>query len=102
MNVVASWTGRRADILRQALRMTNEAFAAHLGIAARTVAYWKARPDVPCRPATQQILDVALARASEQARTQFGLLLAEHEQGQAPPPASPRIPLSDDVASLTA
>src|SRR5690348_13640714 len=102
MNVVASWTGGRADILRRALRMTNEAFAAHLGIAARTVAYWRARPDVVLRPATQQILDVALARASEQARAQFGLLLAEHDQGQPPSPASARSPLSDDVASLTA
>jgi len=102
MNVVASWTGGRADLLRQALRMTNEAFAAHLGIAARTAAYWRARPEVALRPATQQILDVALARASEQARAQFGLLLAEHEQGHAPPPASPRIPVSDDVASMTA
>jgi hypothetical protein len=101
MNVVASWTGGRADLLRQALRMTNEAFAAHLGIAARTVAYWRARPDVALRPATQQILDVALTRASKQARAHFGLLLAEHEQGKAPP-ASPRIPVSDNVASLTA
>ena len=33
MNVVALWTGERADTLRQALRMTNEAFAEHLGIA---------------------------------------------------------------------
>jgi DNA-binding transcriptional regulator YiaG len=44
MNLVAVWTGERADTLRQALRMTNEAFAEHLGIAVRTVAYWRARP----------------------------------------------------------
>ncbi len=46
MDVVASWTGRRADALRQALRMTNESFADYLGVAARTVAYWRERPDV--------------------------------------------------------
>jgi transcriptional regulator with XRE-family HTH domain len=39
MNVVASWTGARADALRQALRMTIEDFAGHLGVAARTAAY---------------------------------------------------------------
>lgn len=49
MNMVASWTGGRADTLRQALRMTNEAFAEHLGVAVRTVAYWRARPDIILR-----------------------------------------------------
>ena len=43
MDVVASWTGGRADALRQALRMTNETFAAHLGVAVRTVANWRAQ-----------------------------------------------------------
>ena len=102
MDVVASWTGRRADTLRQALRMTNETFAEHLGVAVRTVAYWRARPDVVPRPVMQEMLDVALARAPEQARAQFALLLAEREHGQAPSLASPRVSVSDDVASLTA
>jgi hypothetical protein len=102
MNVVASWTGGRADTLRQALRMTNEAFAEHLGVAVRTVAYWRALPDVIPRPVMQEMLDVALARAPEQVRAQFGLLLAEREQGQAPSLASSRLSVPDDVASLTA
>jgi hypothetical protein len=102
MNVVASWTGGRADTLRQALRMTNEAFAEHLGVAVRTVAYWRARPDVGPRPVMQEMLDVALARAPEQVRAQFGLLLAEREHGQALQLARARISVSDDVASLTA
>jgi 8-oxo-dGTP diphosphatase len=38
MQVIASWTGGQADALRQALRMTNESFADHLGVAVRTVA----------------------------------------------------------------
>jgi hypothetical protein len=101
MNVVASWTGARADALRQALRMTIEGFAGHLGVATRTAAYWRAQPDMPVRPVTQQILDVALARAPEQARAQFALLLAERER-QVPALPSPRLPVSDDVASLTA
>jgi hypothetical protein len=102
MNLVALWTGERADTLRQALRMTNEAFAEHLGVAVRTVAYWRARPDVVPRPVMQQMLDVALARAPEQARAQFGLLLAERGHGQVPSLASSRLPVSDGVASLTA
>jgi hypothetical protein len=102
MNVVALWTGGRADTLRQALRMTNEAFAEHLGVAVRTVAYWRARPDVVPRPVMQEMLDVALARAPEQVRTLFGLLLAEREQGQVPSLASSRLSVSDDVASMTA
>jgi hypothetical protein len=102
MNVVASWTGGRADTLRQALRMTNEAFAEHLGVAVRTVAYWRAQPNVIPRPIMQEMLDVALARAPEQVRAQFGLLLAEREQGQAPSLASSRLSVSDDVADMTA
>jgi hypothetical protein len=101
MNVVASWTGGRADALRRAFRMTNEAFAEHLGVAVRTVAYWRARPNVGPRPAMQEILDLALARAPEQVRAQFGLLLAERE-GETLQLASSRSSVSDDVASLTA
>ena len=102
MDVVAAWTGGRADTLRQALRMTNETFAEYLGVAVRTVAYWRARPDVVPRPVMQEMLDVALAQAPQQARAQFRLLLAERERGQAPPLPSARISASDDVASLTA
>jgi hypothetical protein len=102
MNVVGLWTGGRADILRQALRMSNEAFAKHLGIATRTVAYWRARPDIVLRPGTQEILDVALARAPQQVQAQFGLLMAEREHGQATPLTSSPISVSDDIASLMA
>jgi tetratricopeptide (TPR) repeat protein len=77
MDAVASWDGGKADALRQALRMTNEQFAEHLGIAVRTVAYWRKTPDMAPLPATQEILDAALAKASEQVRAQFWLLLDE-------------------------
>ena len=72
MDVVASWTGSRADALRRALRMTNESFAGHLGVAVRTVAYWRERADVIPRPAMQEILDTALDRAPASARSQSG------------------------------
>ena len=99
MEVVASWTGSRADALRQALRMSNETFAEHLGVAVRTVAYWRQRPEVIPRPAMQEILDVALARAAEPARAQFTLLVAEREHGVASREATSA---RSDIASLTA
>ena len=68
MDAVASWDAGRADALRRALRMTNEQFAEHLGISVRTVAYWRKKPDMIPLPATQEILDAALAEASAQAQ----------------------------------
>lgn len=86
-DIVITWTGWHANVLRQALRMTNEEFAEHLDVAVRTVAYWRARPEMVPRQGMQQILDVALERAPELARAQFQRLMAEHggaESGTAP------------------
>jgi hypothetical protein len=75
--VIASWTGGEADLLRQSLRMTNESFAEYLGVAVRTVAYWRERPEIIPKPAIQETLDAALERAPDRAKAQFALL-AEH------------------------
>lgn len=98
MDVVASWTGDRADALRQALRMTNESFAGHLGVAVRTVAYWRERPGVIPRPAMQEILDTALARSPAGAQMQFSLILAErgHDKPEHRMPSP-----AEDLANLT-
>src|ERR1700733_2901563 len=77
MQVITSWTGAHADALRQALRMTNESFAESLGVAGRTVAYWRKRPGIVPQPAMQEILDVALERAPDRAKAQFALLMGE-------------------------
>src|ERR1035438_3149551 len=77
MQVIASWTGRHADALRQALRMTNESFAEHLGVAVRTVAYWRKRPTKVPLPAIQEALDTVLERAPDRAKAQFALLIGE-------------------------
>ena len=79
----------RADALRQALRMTNEAFAERLPVAVRTVAYWRERPDSVPQPAIQEALDTLLAQAPELARAQFWLIVAEREQVQASPQLPP-------------
>jgi DNA-binding transcriptional regulator YiaG len=98
LDAVTTWTGARADALRRAFRMTNESFAEHLGVVARTVAYWRQRGDVVLRPATQGILDTALAQAPAQVREQFSQILSEANRTEQPDisPAE-----SDNVAGLT-
>jgi DNA-binding transcriptional regulator YiaG len=72
---ISSWTGGQADALRQALRMTNESFAEHLGVAVRTVAYWRQRPGTVPQQQMQEVLDVALERAPDRVREQFARLV---------------------------
>ncbi|HUA24188.1 MAG TPA: hypothetical protein VMA54_08730 [Steroidobacteraceae bacterium] len=77
MQVTATWTGAQADALRQALRMTNESFAEHLGVSVRTVAYWRQRPDMIPQRQIQDFLDAALDHASDRIKAQFALLASE-------------------------
>jgi hypothetical protein len=72
--VIATWTGGDADLLRQSLRMTNESFAEYLGVAVRTVANWRKQPEIIPKPAIQETLDAALERAPDRAKAQFTLL----------------------------
>ncbi len=82
--LVPNWTGRHADGLRHALRMTNESFAEHLGVSVRTVAYWRQRPDMMPSQALQEVLDTALIRAPERAKDHFWELAGAG--GSAPTP----------------
>lgn len=63
--------------------MTNEAFAAHLGVAVRTVAKWHAAPESTPRPEMQQILDTAYERAGEAVHRRFGILAVPPVEAQA-------------------
>jgi DNA-binding transcriptional regulator YiaG len=47
--------------------MTNESYAGYLGVAVRTVAYWRKSPEIIPQQANQEILDTALERAPERA-----------------------------------
>ncbi|MGH3834675.1 MAG: hypothetical protein ACRDSF_03070 [Pseudonocardiaceae bacterium] len=72
MTTVDRWTGREAKLLRQALRLSIRDFAAHLGVGARTVNKWEARQaDITPLPYMQEVLDTALARASDEAKSRF-------------------------------
>lgn len=51
--------------------MTQEEFASHLGVAVRTVAAWRASPDLVPQNETQRILDTAYERAGEAVRKRF-------------------------------
>lgn len=74
MDVIDTWTGRQACALQQALRMTNDRFADHLGVAVRTVATWHSAPDIVPRTEIQAALDTAYERASPSVQRRFGLL----------------------------
>ena len=74
MPVIAAWTGGDADLLRDSLRMTNESFAAHLGVAVRTVANWRKQPEIIPKQLMQEALDTALERAPDRAKAQFALM----------------------------
>lgn len=81
------WTGREAHALREALRMSQREFAAHLGVAARTVAKWDSEgANVTPRGEIQRILDTALARAEADVHNRF-----EHFLGRS---AEPEVPIS--------
>lgn len=75
MQVVSTWTGRQADLLRQAFRMSNESFAERLGISVRTVAYWRKRPDMVPVTAMQGVLDTALEDAPDQVKAKFSAFM---------------------------
>jgi transcriptional regulator with XRE-family HTH domain len=77
---VDRWTGREARLLRGALRLSVRGFADYLGIAPRTIAKWESFGDARTpRPEQQQILDTALARATDDERARFEAALAANE-----------------------
>ncbi len=72
MTTVDRWSGREAKLLREALRLSVRDFAARLGIGLRTVNKWEARQSaITPLPHMQEVLDTALARASDEAKARF-------------------------------
>jgi transcriptional regulator with XRE-family HTH domain len=82
MQVVSTWTGRQADALREALRMTKEQFAERLGVSPRTVKYWGKRPDMVPVTRYQDVLDIALDQASDRAKALFAALIEEQSEAE--------------------
>jgi hypothetical protein len=82
--MIEGWNGASACALQAALRLSNEAFAEHLGIAVRTVAFWHQKPAVRPRPEMQQLLDSALSQASPEVRERFARLIPRPAHGAFP------------------
>lgn len=92
--------------------MTNERFAAWLGVAPRTVSYWRSRPQATVSPANQDILNAAYEQLPPPARSQFTQLVADYLAATPPSngyPAASLVavaghvsPPSSDVAAMQA
>jgi 8-oxo-dGTP diphosphatase len=61
------------------MRMTNEAFADHLGLSDRTISRWHSSPGMVHRSEVQQILDLAYERAGEAVQRRFALSMRPPE-----------------------
>ncbi|GAB2934447.1 hypothetical protein GCM10027280_22820 [Micromonospora polyrhachis] len=84
MAAVTTWTGREANALRKALRMSMTAFAEHLGAAERTVAKWSSQGDtILPRADMQAALDTVLARATPDVQERFEALRTADTSGTA-------------------
>ncbi|MCA1672316.1 MAG: transcriptional regulator, partial [Actinobacteria bacterium] len=93
---VTGWTGRKACALQTALRLSQEAFAARLGISARTVAAWHKKPDIKPQSEMQQVLDTALEQASPSAVVRFAELTGVSADQPKPDTTDADRRLSDD------
>lgn len=71
MDFIEQWTGRKAAWLQDAFEMTQEEFSAHLGVSVRSVAAWRASPDMVPQQETRRILSTAYERAGDAVRRRF-------------------------------
>ncbi|MBL1100612.1 hypothetical protein [Streptomyces coffeae] len=69
--VIDEWTGRTARMLQDAMRLSNERFAEHLGVAPRTVAEWRAKPAIVPRGELQDALETAYEMTNDGVRRRF-------------------------------
>ncbi|MEU7631810.1 hypothetical protein AB0C34_17750 [Nocardia sp. NPDC049220] len=66
-----AWTGKDAEDLQNAMRLSNAGFATVLGVATTTVARWKANPDARITPTSQRRLDRTLYEADRADQQRF-------------------------------
>lgn len=102
VNQPTTWTAEIACALQSALRMSQEAFAQHLGIAPRTVAMWHAKGTTRPKPELQQLLDSALFRATPEVQARFAQLTSPAQPAtvaqESASPAAHRLATDPDVA----
>jgi hypothetical protein len=100
MSLTKAWTGRTACALQSALRLSNEAFAARLGVAVRTVAAWHQKPDLRPKSEMQQLLDTALAQASDEVQTRFAQLAGVPSAASPTPDAERRLAADSTIGRV--
>ncbi|MGW5648231.1 helix-turn-helix domain-containing protein [Saccharopolyspora sp. NPDC003752] len=99
MPPIARWTGLEAKLLRNALRLTVNAFADLLGVHSRTINKWESRlAEITPLPEMQSALDTALERAPEAARERFYQFRGDASSAAAVDPAAPVQLVSTEVA----
>ena len=77
MEMVAGLTGITACALQAALRLSNEAFAAHVESACGRVAAWHQKPAPRPQREIQQLLDAALGQQPASVGACFAVLARE-------------------------
>jgi transcriptional regulator with XRE-family HTH domain len=80
--------------------MSNESFAAHLGIAARTIAMWHQKTERVPNSEMQQVLDTALERASDGAKARLAIAL-DKSNDSAPETTDVPSPAVEDQTAAT-
>lgn len=90
--------------------MTNERFANWLGVAPRTVSYWRSRPQSVLESSNQELLDAAYERLAAPARDRFTQLVADYLTAAAQTTGGPSAalvladgyprPLTSDIAAM--
>jgi len=83
--------------------MSNDSFAAHLGVAARTIAMWHQKSGRVPNSEIQQALDTALERAGEGAKARFAKSLAELDTvlDATKPLSDSSAPAEDETAAVS-
>lgn len=78
MTGVTRWTGREAELLRQAMRKKGKEFAELVGVNPRQIPRWKGRGEtIELELDNQAALDTLLAQAEPAVQQQFAALLTE-------------------------
>jgi formylglycine-generating enzyme required for sulfatase activity len=76
MTTIRIWSGRETRALREARRMSQRDFAAHLGINERMVSKWESGGEkINPRPVNQSALDASLASAPADVQERFTKIL---------------------------
>jgi len=89
MTTVQRWTGAETKALREAMRLSVRDFAAYLAVDRRTVNKWEARAaDITLLPESQELLDTALRRASEEVQERFVDIVQRQKQTQSESPTN--------------